>query len=69
MSDADNGHIWWIAITELIVVTLISFVATDCIVFFMSKTADRHIVANGLRVLVLMPYRFGRRIYDLELSR
>lgn len=57
---------WWIAIPEFIVSTLVSFIATTLDADFMSKTSDLCMVADGLRVFLSMHDRLDRGIDDLN---
>lgn len=64
-SDAGNGLVWRIEITELLVFALVSLVAAARDGVFILNTADLRIVADGLGVLVQIPDRPSRWIDDL----
>lgn len=59
-SEADKAHIWRIANTDSLGFVFLLFISASCNGFFMSKTADPRIAADGLVVLMPMLDRLTR---------
>lgn len=64
-SEADNAHVWQIAINKFLVFAMVSFVAAAQDSACMPKTDDERIVVGGLGMLVRMLERPIRWFEDL----